>query len=144
MTKYTRELPFPAFNEEGGVEEHDGRLLDVHLGKGAYLTIASTAHNLEKVRIECSWWFDLPSLEKLIAELIFLKEEWENHPLVLGRQQEEDMEELEEDWIDEDEQERIIEEEEALVREEEQRIQRERMDALLRGVEEAAERWRNR
>lgn len=132
MTKFTREMPFPIFTEEGRLTEEDATV--VHLGEGAHLEVRDTANKLQRIRLNCSWWFTRPVLERLIAELIFLKEEWDNHPLVLEQDQEADMEEFE-DEVDED-----LE----IDPPDELNPFRYRMDAIIRDVEAAAERDRRR
>lgn len=100
MTKYKRKIE-QAFTDDGRIND---RFADAQFNGHAHLVIDEAHDELHRIHLNCSWWFTLKALEELIAELIFLKEEWDNHPLVLERQQVEDMEELDElDEEDDDE-----------------------------------------
>lgn len=98
MTKKFNRETAPVFHETG---EFVG--VRYRFNNAAYLNI--TDGNEVHVRIEIeNYWFGVSQLERLIAELIYIKEDLENHPNNLAAQQAEDMEEIDVDFEDEDDQ----------------------------------------
>lgn len=96
--KFERLIRGPVFTEDGEIVGGNIRLM---FNNGAAFNITSTMRGLAAVKLEVpNLWFSKNTLEQLIAELLFLKEEWDNHPIVLEQEQARD---LEDNPFDEDE-----------------------------------------
>lgn len=104
MTKKFERISGPVLNEDGTVTRSH-----VPLNGGAVFQVKESRNNLKHLRLYVpELWFTRRALEELIAELLFLKEEWDNHPIVLEQEQ---MSDMAVNPFDEDEEELELDEE---------------------------------